>query len=80
MLCDLMVVVSGGVRTKIEGIIFCMSNLSHNRTADEKEKLIVLIRDALSVADKLNLGTAAIHLNAALVIITGEGTEHPQAF
>ena len=57
-----------------------MSKLSHNQTSDEKEKLIVLIRDALSLADTLNLDAAAIHLNAALVLMTGEGMEPPQAF
>jgi len=40
-------------------------------TDKQKLRLIVSIRDALRIADELNCDIAAIHLNAALVNLSG---------
>ena len=50
-----------------------MNNPSQIGKCSEKHRLCVLIRDALMLADELNCDVVAIHLNTALVKLTGEG-------
>lgn len=54
-----------------------MDNIASTVEGSERDALETLLRNALNLADQMDLAEVAIYIDTALIALTGSGTEPP---